>query len=106
VKGWSLRDVDALYTDNPNVMLKVEVEQRSRFVTDTKDERVLKTPEGLYEEIQGVTSSEGREKTRSFVRPSGTEDIVRIYAEGKTLEEAHEIANSVKGIIEERYSKA
>lgn len=43
---------------------------------------------------------------RAFVRPSGTEDIVRVYAEAETQDEAnilaraiavhvHELANSV-----------
>ena len=36
---------------------------------------------------------------RSFVRPSGTEDILWIYAEGETLEKATQLANQVKDLI-------
>jgi phosphoacetylglucosamine mutase len=32
---------------------------------------------------------------RAFVRPSGTEDIVRVYAEGGTQEEADAVAKAV-----------
>lgn len=34
-------------------------------------------------------------KARSFVRPSGTEDIVRVYAEAATREEADKLAVEV-----------
>ena len=32
---------------------------------------------------------------RAFVRPSGTEDIVRVYAEGETQDEADAVAEAV-----------
>lgn len=35
------------------------------------------------------------EKGRSFVRPSGTEDVVRIYAEAATKEEVDKLAAEV-----------
>lgn len=43
---------------------------------------------------------------RSFVRPSGTEDILRIYAEGETIDKAIQLANQVKDLIQEKYFKA
>lgn len=38
---------------------------------------------------------------RSFVRPSGTEDCVRVYAEAETKEAADQLANEVAGIVKE-----
>lgn len=35
------------------------------------------------------------ENGRSFVRPSGTEDVVRVYAEAVTQEQADELAATV-----------
>ena len=32
---------------------------------------------------------------RAFVRPSGTEDIVRVYAEGESQDEANAVAEAV-----------
>ena len=36
---------------------------------------------------------------RSFVRPSGTEDVVRVYAEASTRSEADELANEAARIV-------
>lgn len=38
-------------------------------------------------------------KGRSFVRPSGTEDVVRIYAEADTIEHTMEISKRVTEAI-------
>ena len=38
---------------------------------------------------------------RSFVRPSGTEDCVRVYAEAETKEAADQLANEVADIVKE-----
>jgi phosphoacetylglucosamine mutase len=40
----------------------------------------------------GVVLTAGYESGRSFVRPSGTEDVVRVYAEAATQEQADELA--------------
>ena len=38
---------------------------------------------------------------RCFVRPSGTEDVVRVYAESETEEGATKLANQIVDIIYE-----
>ena len=38
---------------------------------------------------------------RAFIRPSGTEDVVRVYAEASTQEAADSLANSVAKLVEE-----
>ena len=38
---------------------------------------------------------------RSFVRPSGTEDVVRVYAEAATKQEADSLAQTVADIVKE-----
>ncbi|KAB0795604.1 hypothetical protein PPYR_12443 [Photinus pyralis] len=91
-KGWNIQQWEQTYTDLPNKLLKVTVQDRS--VLTTKDaERVCVTPEGLQEEIDSLV--EKYSKGRSFVRPSGTEDIVRIYAEAETREECEKLAAEV-----------
>jgi phosphoacetylglucosamine mutase len=36
---------------------------------------------------------------RAFVRPSGTEDIVRVYAEAETQDAANSLAHKVSDLV-------
>ncbi|KAF2898324.1 hypothetical protein ILUMI_07849 [Ignelater luminosus] len=91
-KGWGVQQWEETYTDLPNKLLKVTVEDRN--VISTKDaERQCTTPVGLQEEIDTLVKKYN--KGRSFVRPSGTEDIVRVYAEAATQEETDKLAAEV-----------
>lgn len=50
---------------------------------DTTDaERRAVTPEGLQDSIDALVKK--YKQARAFVRPSGTEDVVRVYAEADT----------------------
>lgn len=50
---------------------------------DTTDaERRAVSPAGLQEAIDSLVKK--YRQARSFVRPSGTEDVVRVYAEAET----------------------
>lgn len=54
-----------------------------RRVIDTTDaERRTVSPAGLQEAIDSRVKK--YRQARSFVRPSGTEDVVRVYAEADT----------------------
>lgn len=76
--GWNVRDWLSSYTDLPNLQKKICVADRS-VITVTNAERQCVTPHGLQDEINKVVRKYA--KGRSFVRPSGTEDVVRVYAE-------------------------
>lgn len=91
-KGWSVRDWEGSYTDLPNKLMKVQVADRHVFQT-TDAERVCVKPEGLQEEINKLVAKYKR--GRSFVRPSGTEDIVRVYAEAATQDDTNRLAAEV-----------
>lgn len=82
-KRWSMTDWDAAYDELPNRLLKVLVEDRNAFAT-TDAERKLVAPEGMQEKLEGIVAT--YPSGRAFVRPSGTEDCVRVYAEAKTRE--------------------
>lgn len=59
-----------------------------RRVIDTTDaERRAVTPPGLQEKIDELTKT--FRSARAFVRPSGTEDVVRVYAEADTQVRTH-----------------
>lgn len=38
---------------------------------------------------------------RCFIRPSGTEDVIRVYAEAATQEETDSLANSVAKLVDQ-----
>lgn len=67
--------------------------QDRRVITTTDAERICVTPEGLQGEINDLVSKYS--KARAFVRPSGTEDIVRIYAEAATRKDTDKLAAEV-----------
>ncbi|XP_064631182.1 phosphoacetylglucosamine mutase-like isoform X2 [Lineus longissimus] len=80
-RGWSIEDWNNAYTDLPNRLLKVQVKDRT-VISTTDAERQTTSPEGLQDAINKVVQK--YKSGRSFVRPSGTEDVVRVYAEADT----------------------
>ena len=88
-KKWTIHDLAAMYTDLPNRQLKGVVADRGAVKT-TWDETCTTAPHGLYEKVQSLVDNFSL--GRSFVRPSGTEDVVRVYAEASTQEGADELA--------------
>ncbi|KAK6908946.1 hypothetical protein I203_102952 [Kwoniella mangroviensis CBS 8507] len=95
-RGWGAPEWDAGYEDLPNRLVKVEVPDRSIFVA-TDAERKLQYPQGLQDKIEEAMKK--YDMGRSFVRPSGTEDCVRVYAEAKTTAEADNLAFAVTDLV-------
>ena len=77
-KSYSGFEWDSLYVDLPNRLVKVVVADRHVFQTEDAERRLV-NPKGLQTKIDEVVKR--FEGGRSFVRPSGTEDVVRVYAE-------------------------
>ncbi|XP_016201523.1 phosphoacetylglucosamine mutase [Arachis ipaensis] len=96
--GWSIHRWNELYHDLPSRQLKVKVADRTTVIT-TNAETVVVSPPGLQEAINNETGkySQGR----CFVRPSGTEDVVRVYAEASSQEAADSLANSVAKLVDQ-----
>lgn len=88
---------DSEYTDLPNRLVKVVVPDRTVFKT-TNAERTLVEPKGLQSQIDALVAKfpEGR----SFVRASGTEDAVRVYAEADTPEHAQSLSDEVSQLLQ------
>lgn len=94
-----------LYEDHPSLQVAVTV-PNPRVITNTKDEARALTPPGLQEAIdqavQRTKESLGGgdlAAARSFVRPSGTEPIVRVYAEASTREATDALAEEVSQLV-------
>ncbi|XP_058422683.1 phosphoacetylglucosamine mutase isoform X1 [Diceros bicornis minor] len=92
LKGLTVQQWDALYTDLPNRQLKVKVADR-QVISTTDAERQAVTPSGLQEAINDLVKK--YKLSRAFVRPSGTEDVVRVYAEADSQESADSLAHEV-----------
>lgn len=97
VMNLSIEDWLNLYKDLPQRQLKVAVKDRTLIKTADAERRCV-SPEGLQEQIDKIVSK--YPSARSFVRPSGTEDIVRVYAETTTQTEADRLADEVRQIVE------
>ncbi|XP_049880653.1 phosphoacetylglucosamine mutase [Pectinophora gossypiella] len=91
-RGHDARDWHAAYTDLPCRQLKVAVQDRNA-ITTADAERQCTAPEGLQTRIDELVAE--YKDGRSFVRPSGTEDVVRVYAEADTQESADKLAAQV-----------
>ena len=90
---------DALYSDRPSRQLKVQVADR-KVVQPEWDEQRLVEPTVLQDAVDAAVLAAG-EGARGFVRPSGTEDVVRVYAEAATEEAADALALALAKCIHE-----
>ncbi|KAF9113785.1 Phosphoacetylglucosamine Mutase [Mortierella sp. AM989] len=95
-RQWTPKIWDQAYTDLPNRLVKVVVKDRSIFKT-VDAERKLVEPAGLQDAIDAIVLK--FRDGRSFVRPSGTEDVVRVYAEAATRPETDELAFRIGGLV-------
>ncbi|KAL5254293.1 hypothetical protein ACHWQZ_G013918 [Mnemiopsis leidyi] len=85
-----------MYTDLPYRQLKINI--RDRDIIKTRDaERKISSPEGMQEKIDVLVSDYSN--ARCFVRPSGTENCVRVHAECATQREADSLAMSVGSMV-------
>eukprot|EP00946_MAST-07B_sp_MAST-7B-sp1_P004237 g4237.t1 len=98
VKGWSVAEWDSLYTDLPSRQTKVKVADR-KVVVPLPDETAVVEPVGLKDAIAAAVAEVDPENGRAFARPSGTEDVVRVYAEASTTELADLLAGKVARAI-------
>lgn len=91
-RGWDCDKWNNAYKDLPNRQMKVKVKDRTVIKT-TDAERKTTSPAGLQEAIDEIVLK--YPKGRSFVRPSGTEDVVRVYAESNSQENTDRLAVEV-----------
>ena len=95
-KSYSGTEWNSLYADLPNRLVKVVVSDRNAFKTEDAERRLV-SPPGLQPRIDEL--SRRYEGGRSFVRPSGTEDVVRVYAEAAVRAQADGGLPSVRKLL-------
>jgi phosphoacetylglucosamine mutase len=114
IKGWDLRTWNGLYDDLPSRQCKVKVKDRSLVVTNDNETMSIK-PTSLQPALQsamdglssGMNHSSNTFTTttttlappRTFVRPSGTENVVRVYAEASTQKDADTLASEAAALV-------
>ena len=91
-----LNQLSKVYSDLPSVTIKATVKDKTLF-TPCEDEQRLVKPLEVQEFID--KACEKYELGRAFLRPSGTEDILRVYAEAKTSEMAIALSNEIKDYL-------
>uniref|UniRef100_A0A2P2I430 Phosphoacetylglucosamine mutase n=1 Tax=Hirondellea gigas TaxID=1518452 RepID=A0A2P2I430_9CRUS len=99
-QDWSVEDWNKQYTDLPNRLVKVLVADRS-VISTTNAERSCVTPAALQPAIDNLLRSTefATANARAFCRPSGTEDVVRVYAEASTRELADSLSTKVSQLV-------
>jgi len=95
-RDWDCAEWLACYQDLPNRLGKVAVRDRA-LVTTTDAERRVVTPVGLQDGVDALVAKYA--KGRSFVRPSGTEDCVRVYSEAATRGDADALNREVGELV-------
>jgi phosphoacetylglucosamine mutase len=100
VYNMSLQQWSDFYSDLPSVQTKSKVRDRT-IIKTTPDETKVVSPAGIQDKIDAAIKACNDPTARTFIRPSGTEDIVRVYAEAQTQETANKLAHAVLTIIYE-----
>jgi phosphoacetylglucosamine mutase len=98
----SIEDFNSLYEENPSRMYKAIVRDRTKFKV-IWDESRLTEPAALQQKIDELVATV--EEGKAFVRPSGTEDILRLYAEARTVQQMEALAKGILEEIENKYKE-
>lgn len=94
--NWSIADWSNMYTELPSRLCKVTVTDRTAIKTFDEERQVCAPAElqpAINEKVKQVSGG------RSFVRPSGTEDAVRVYAEAETREACDDLAIQIAKLV-------
>jgi len=95
-RKWTIEDWANTYAEKPSRQTKVYVKDR-KVVKPIEDETRLIETEAPSSTLQAKIDELAAKVSqgRAFCRPSGTEDVVRVYAEAATEAEADQLAQDV-----------
>jgi phosphoacetylglucosamine mutase len=94
LQNMTLLNWNNMYADLPSRQMAVRVSDRTMVTTNDTETKCL-SPVGMQAELDRIMGH----TARTFVRPSGTEDVVRVYAEAPTQEEADALADGAALIV-------
>ena len=108
LRGWTLETWNSIYIDKPSRQCKVRVKDRSVVGTNENETKAIRPPSlqaALDAAMTSLLSLSSSSMTRddapprTFVRPSGTENVVRVYAEADTQKDANILASEAAAIV-------
>jgi phosphoacetylglucosamine mutase len=101
IKEWTLHDwYTSLYSNLPSRQMKVKVLDRTIIRTNDNETQCL-SPTTVQPALDALMEQHAAVQARIFIRPSGTEDVVRVYAEATTQEIADALAQKAIAIVQE-----
>lgn len=83
-----------------HISLKCKKSDLKNFQTHPEHERYLLKPISLQKKIEEIVQQIDSKYGRCLVRPSGTEHLIRIYAEAETSQKMHQIIDQVKQVVQ------
>jgi phosphoacetylglucosamine mutase len=89
---YTIQDFVGIYSENPNRLYKIKVDDRSIF-KPIADESRLTEPAEIQQAVDAAVAAV--QDGKAFLRPSGTEDVLRLYAEAKTEAERDQLADTI-----------
>eukprot|EP00921_Rhytidocystis_pertsovi_P024306 GHVQ01039094.1.p1 GENE.GHVQ01039094.1~~GHVQ01039094.1.p1 ORF type:complete len:648 (-),score=62.82 GHVQ01039094.1:1861-3804(-) len=106
--GWDLLAWINIYKDVPSKQSKVSMKRKalSRLKPHPDHEKYLVEPRSLQVAIDTVISTVASQQSitptelRAFIRPSGTEDVCRLFVEAPTEELCEEMTTSLQAVVE------
>ncbi|KAL3128573.1 phosphoacetyl glucosamine mutase [Cryptosporidium hominis] len=75
------------------------------LICDKETEKFLVEPKAIQESIDNYISNLNDNYSRAFIRPSGTEEVARVYVESLTLERAKDIMGFIKDLLIKYFSR-
>lgn len=96
----SVQEFAGIYKENPSKLWKIVVKNKDNFKT-IDDESRLTNPIELQKDLDKLVAQ--AEEGKSFIRPSGTEDILRLYCEATTTEAMNKMAEGVLELFKTKY---
>ncbi|ANQ08115.1 N-acetyl glucosamine phosphate mutase [Plasmodium coatneyi] len=94
----SIHDWDGFYTPLPSLYINLPCSKYMlrKIIAHPEHEKYLISPQSLQSQIDQIVQTVDAAHGRCFIRPSGTEPLIRIYAEARTVAQRDEILRLVR----------
>lgn len=101
IDSFNLDSWVSLYSDLPSIQKKAYVKDKTLLKCNDDETRLI-SPTSLQDTIDSIVKK--YPNGRAFLRPSGTEDVVRIYSEAKNQEDVDLIVSEIEQALTQFYN--
>ncbi|CAD2104453.1 phosphoacetylglucosamine mutase, putative [Plasmodium vinckei] len=97
----SINEWNLFYTPIPSLYINIECPRSilNKIIPHPEHELYLIEPKSLQNKIEEIVKEIDIKYGRCFIRPSGTENLIRIYAEAETIKQMNEILHKVREAV-------